>query len=426
MFPVAAVALIAGCSVPAGAAIRVAHLREPIHVVSASFLERVLQEADSLGDELVIVELDTPGGLADSMKAIIQNVIHSPVPVCVFVAPSGARAASAGFLIMLSADIAAMSPGTNTGSAHPIFSADDVEEEGKRSILMEKVENDAAAFSRTLAENRHRNVALAEKAVLESLNFTEKEALDGGLIDLIARDVEDLVAQLDGRSIVRFDGTEAILKLAGRPVIRVEMTARERLLSTIANPSLAFILLGIGMLGLYVEFSHPGLILPGVVGAIALLLFGFSMQVLPINWIGLLLLVCGLALFGLEIKVTSYGALTVGGIACLFLGGLMLYDTPDIPELRIPVGILLAVSIAVGSVTAGLVWLIVRVHGARVETGGEGLVGKIGTAVTDLGPGGRVFVHGEYWNARSDAPLPSGERIRVVEVDGMVLQVERA
>jgi len=419
--------LLIGGLLPSHAAVRVAHLEEPIHPVSAAFLTRVLEKADQSGDALVVIQMDTPGGLSDSMKEIIQNVIRARTPVCVFVSPSGARAASAGFLILISADVAAMSPGTNTGSAHPIFAGAEVLEEGKRNIMMEKVENDAAAFARTLAENRSRNVELAERVVRESLNFTEREALEAGLIDVTARDLPDLLDQLEGMTLLRFDGSEHDLRIEGEPVIHEVMTGRERLLSAIANPSLAFILLGLGMLGLYVEFTHPGLILPGVVGAIALLLFGFSVQILPINWIGLLLVVCGLALFILEVKVTSYGALTAGGIVCLFLGGLMLYDTPDIPEMRIPIGLLVAVSVATGLISGGLVWLVVRAHGGRIATGSEGLVGKVGTAVTDLGPGGRVFVHGEYWDALADSPLASGEPVRVVRVEeGMRLRVERA
>lgn len=418
--------LLIGCVSPAVATISVAHLDQPIHPVSASFLKRVLDDADERRDPLLVVQLDTPGGLSDSMKGMIQDIIAAKVPVCVYVAPSGARAASAGFLILISADVAAMAPGTNTGSAHPIFTGEEVQEEGKRNILLEKVENDAAAFARTLAENRDRNVALAEKVVRESLNLTEKEALEENLIDLTARNVADLVGALEARTVRRFDGTETMLQVADEPLEHIEMTTRERLLSTIANPSLSFLLLSLGVLGLYVEFTHPGLILPGVIGAICLLLFGFSVQILPINWVGLLLILTSLALFALEVKVTSYGALTVGGILCLMLGGLMLYDTPDIPEMRIPLRLLISLSLAVGGITTMLLWLAVRAQTRPVETGGEGLVGEVGTAVTDLQPEGRVFVHGEYWNAVADGPLASGERVRVVRVDRMSLRVERA
>lgn len=418
--------LLASLPLPAGAAVRVARLQVPIHDVAAAYVERVLAEAREAGDEAVILELDTPGGISTSMKRLIQGIIGSEVPVCVYVAPSGAQAASAGFLILLSADVAAMAPGTNTGSAHPIFTGEEVIEEGKRHLLLEKVENDAAAYARTLAENRDRNVEVAERVVRESLNFTEKEAIDEGLIDLIARDRSDLLAQMEGLSIRRFDGTEEVLHLAGAALQHVSMTRREQLLAALANPALSFLLLSIGMLGLYVEFSHPGLVAPGVVGAIALLLFGFSSQVLPINWVGVLFLVAAAGLFILEVKVTSYGALTAGGILCLFLGGLMLYDTPDIPELRVPIGLLAGVSTVVGGIAAALLGLVVRAHRRRVETGEEGLVGKIGTAITDLRPGGRVFVHGETWDAVAAAPLDSGDPVRVVGVEGMTLRVEKA
>ena len=419
------VALAVACGAPSLAAVRVARVDSPIHSVSAAYVERVLSEADAAGDALVVIELDTPGGLGTNMKEMIQKIIASQTPVCVYVSPSGAGAASAGFLILLSADIAAMSPGTNTGSAHPIFTGNEVLEEGKRHILMEKVENDAAAFARSLAENRGRNVELAEKAVRESLNFTEQEALREGLIDLIAVSLDELLQELDGRTVLRFDGSESVLEVAGLGMVRTEMTARERILLALANPSLAFMLLALGAAGIYFEATHPGLIVPGVVGAISLLLFGFSAQILPINWMGLLFLVAGLALFALEVKVTSFGVLTVGGIICLFLGGLMLYDTPDIPEMRIPYSLLAAVSLALGGMVTGLLTLALRAHRSRVATGEEGLVGKIGTAVTDLGPSGRVLVHGEYWDAVADAPLGEGEQVRVVQVNGMSLQVER-
>ncbi|MGD8374541.1 MAG: nodulation protein NfeD [Acidobacteriota bacterium] len=418
--------LLAVLSTPAAAAVRFAPLRQPIHGVSAEYLHRVLAAADAAGDPLVVIELDTPGGLSDSMKEIIQDVIHARTPVCVFVAPSGARAASAGFLILLSADVAAMAPGTNTGSAHPVFTGEEVIEEGKRHLMMEKVENDAAAFARTLAENRGRNVDLAERAVRESLNFTETEALDQGLVDLVVDDRDDLLAALDGMEIRRFDGATQVLDLAGTGTTVTEMNWRERFLGTLANPALSFLLLALGGLGLYAEFQHPGMVVPGVVGAIALLLFGFSAQVLPINWVGVLFLAIAGLMFVLEVKVTSYGALTVGGIVCLFLGGLMLYDTPDIPELRVPTGLLAAISVAVGGVVAVLVGLVVRAHRGRVETGEEGLVGEIGTAITDLGPAGRVFVHGEYWDAVSSDPLGVGESVRVVGVEGLRLRVEKA
>jgi len=410
---------------PAWAAVSVLHLQEPIHPITASFLERSLQEADDRGDSLLVVEIDTPGGLSDSMKDMIQTILQARTPVCVYVVPGGARAASAGFMILLSADVAAMAPGTNTGSAHPIFSGGDMEEEGKRNILMEKVENDAAAFARTLAENRGRNVELAEQAVRESMNFTEREALEENLIDVIAADLPDLLGQLEGRSVRRFDGTETVLHLAGQPLIHHEMTSRERFLSTIANPGLSFILLALGALGLYVEFTHPGLVVPGIVGVICLLLFAFSTQILPINWAGLLLMATALGLFALEVKVTSYGALTAGGILCLILGGIMLYDTPEIPEMRIPLGLLISVSVAVGGITVLLLGLAVRAQGNPVTTGHEGLVGSLGTAVTDLQPEGKVFVHGEYWDAVAEDPLASGAEVRVVAVEGLNLRVRR-
>jgi len=409
----------------AGAAVRVAEIRQPVHPVSAAFLDRVLAAAAAANDELVVVQLDTPGGLGSSMDHMVQAILASSAPVCIHVTPGGARAASAGFLLLLSADLAAMAPGTHTGSAHPIFTGEEVIEAGKRHIMMEKVENDAAAFVRTLAENRRRNVTLSEKVVRESANLTEREALDQGLVDLIATDLDDLLRQVDGRQVRRFDGELVTLATRGLTVVRMEMTARERLLAAIANPALAFVLLSLGMIGLWVEFSHPGLILPGAVGAVALLLFGFSTQILPVNWVGLLLVVMGVGLFLLEIKITSYGALTAGGIACLILGGLMLYDTPAIPELRVPLALLLAASFAVGGITAGLLRLVVRAHRRSVTTGAEGLIGELAVVLEDCAPAGRVFVHGEAWNAVADPPLRRGEEARVVQRDGLQLRVER-
>ena len=396
-------------------------LSDAIQPVTARYVVESLRRADREKCGLVILNLDTPGGLMDSTQTIVKAITSSPVPVAVFV--SGTRAASAGFFITIAADVAAMAPGTRFGASHPVGLLGGGGDKKGMETLVQKAENDAAAWIRSLAENRGRNVALAEEAVRLSRAFSEKEALKGGLIDLIAPDEGTLLSSLDGKEVRRFDGKTVTLHLSGAKVERVAMSWRERFLSWIAYPDIMIFLLIVGLVGLYVEFTHPGMIAPGILGGVALICFGYAASLIPINYAGLLLLVLGIALFILEIKVTSYGTLTIGGIACLFLGGLMLFRTPEGEGLDVPLWTVGSLSFAAALIMAFLTHRVIWAHRQRVTTGEEGLVGETGEALSDLDPEGRVFVHGEYWNARSRSPIRKGSVVKVVAVQGMMLEV---
>jgi membrane-bound serine protease (ClpP class) len=393
----------------------------PIHPVTSEYVVRSLDRADREGADLVILTLDTPGGLDTSMRQIIEKIVNAKTPVAAFVGPAGSRAASAGFFIAMACDVFAMAPGTSTGSAHPVSIS--LTGQGLDKTMEEKVTHDAAAYMRALAEKRGRNVKMAEDAVRQSLSYTEKEALAGGLIDLVAGSEEEIVARLDGRTIKRFDGTPRPLALAGRPVLDWPMTFRQRFLLTIANPNLAYILLMIGLLGLYFEFSHPGAILPGVLGGISLLLAVFAFQILPINYVGLALIILAVILFILEIKVQSFGMLAVGGIAAMIIGSLMLIKAP-ITELRPSLSYVLPVVLGLSLIVLFLLGLVFKAHRRRSLSGREGMVGETGTARTELSPAGRVFVHGEIWEAETDGTVHAGEKVKVVEVlDGLKIRV---
>jgi membrane-bound serine protease (ClpP class) len=407
----------------ASAAVLKIKVDAPIHPVTSEYIVRALEAADREGADLVVLTLDTPGGLDTSMREIITAIVNAKTPVAVWVGPSGSRAASAGFFIALAADVFAMAPGTSTGAAHPVSVS--LTGQGMDKTMEEKVVNDAAAYIRSLAEKRGRNVRLAEDAVRKSLSYTEHEALDGGLADLVAGSEDELIARLDGRTVKRFDGTERTLALAGKPVVVRPMTFRQRFLLTIANPNLAYILLMIGLVGLYFEFSHPGAILPGVLGGISLLLAVFAFQILPINYVGLGLILLAVILFVLEIKVQSFGMLAVGGIAAMIIGSLMLIKAP-IDELRPSLGFVLPVVLGVSAIVIFLLTLVIRAHARRPVSGREGMIGEIGTARTDLSPAGKVFVHGELWEAEAKDPVKAGEKVRVLEVLGdLKLKVEK-
>ena len=396
----------------------------PIHPVTSEYVVKSLEQADRDGADLVILTLDTPGGLDTSMREIIEKIVNAKTPVAAFVGPGGSRAASAGFLIALACDVFVMAPGTSTGSAHPVGIS--LTGQAMDKTMEEKVTHDAAAYVRTIAEKRGRNMVLAEDAVRKSLSYTEKEALDGGLIDFVAPSEEAIVARLDGRTIKRFDGSERTLALAGKPVVDRPMTFRQRFLLTIANPNLAYILLMIGLLGLYFEFSHPGAILPGVLGGISLLLAVFAFQILPINYVGLGLIILAVILFILEVKVQSFGMLAVGGIAAMIIGSLMLIKAP-IAELRPSLRFVLPVVIGVSAIVLFLLALVFKAHRRRSFSGREGMIGETGTARTDLAPAGMVFVHGELWEAVAEEPVRAGEKVKVIEVlEGLKIRVGKA
>jgi len=357
------------------------------------------------------------------MREIIEAVVNSKTPVVLYVAPSGGRAASAGLYIAIACDVFAMAPGTNTGAAHPVS----ISLIGQQTdeTMEDKVTHDAASYIRTLAEKRGRNMVMAEEAVRKSLSYTESEALKGGLIDLVAGSSDELLRLLDGRKIKRFNGQEQILELKDVPVKEIPLSFRQRFLLTISNPNLAYILLMIGLLGLYFEFSHPGAILPGVLGGISLLLAIFSFQILPINYVGLMLIILAMILFILEIKIQSYGMLSVGGIAAMIIGSMMLISSP-IPELRPSLGYIIPVALGTSLIVIFLVYLVFKAHARRSFTGRDGLVRETGMALTDLAPSGKVFVHGEIWKAEGEDVIKKGDQVEVIKVlDGLKLLVRR-
>jgi membrane-bound serine protease (ClpP class) len=388
-----------------------------IHPVTVETVSRAVDQAKSRGSAVLLVRLNTPGGLMDASREVVEKLLASPVPIVTYVAPGGARAASAGFFILLAGDVAAMAPGTRTGAASPVMLGKELD-----PVMRRKIESDSEAWLRSLAARRGRNGALAEKTVSEAKSFTEREALDGKLIDLIAKDEADLIHQLDGKEITRFDGTKRTLALAQPVFFTYEPTLREKFLKAISDPNLAFVLLILGALGLYVEFSTPGLILPGVAGGILALLGLSALSVLPINWLGAALILLAISLFILEAKFTSHGILGVGGAVAMVLGALMLVDGP--PEFRISVSTAVALALPFAAITIFLTSLVIRAQRNKVTTGERGLVGESGLARTALDPEGKVFVHGEYWNATSSGPVPEGARVRVLAVDGLHLRVE--
>jgi membrane-bound serine protease (ClpP class) len=394
-----------------------------IHPVAAQHVQRVIAQADQRGASLVVFSLRTPGGLVDSTRDINNAIIASRVPVAVFVGPSGNRAASAGFLITIAADIAAMAPGTHIGAAHPVAGGGDQQVD---ETMAKKMASDVASYARTLAAQRKRNVELVEQGVIESRSFTEHEALEAAppLIDLIANDIPDLLAKLDGREVTRFDGRTETLRTSSATVQHLEMTRSHRVLSALAHPQIAYLLLTLGMLGLTVEFWNPGAIFPGVAGGICLLLAFFAFQVLPINYVGLALIVFGLLLLVLELVVTSFGMLAAGGIVSLVLGSMMLVDTP-LPEMQLGLRFILPVSLATAGIMLFLVRLGIQAQRRPSVTGESGMLGTIGEALSPIVPGGRgrVRAHGEIWAATSSEAITEGDTVRVTAVDGLTLTV---
>ncbi len=396
-----------------------------IHPVAAEYVAQVIAKADAEKAALVVITLRTPGGLVDSTRDINNAIIHAKTPVAVFVGPSGNRAASAGFLITIAADIAAMAPATHIGAAHPVAGNGEKIDE----TMAKKMASDVAAYARTLATHRKRNVTLVEQAVLESRSFTEEEALSASppLIDLVANDVPDLLRKLDGRTITRFDGQTQTLHTAAATTVSVDMTWQQRVLSAIAHPQIAYLLLTLGTLGLTIELWSPGAILPGIAGGICLLLAFFAFQVLPVSYAGILLIMFGLVLLILEVKVTSYGLLGVGGVVSLLLGSMMLIDSP-LPELQIGLRLIVPVTLAIASILVFLVTLAVNAQRAAPVSGASGMLDEVGYALTAIDPGGlgRVRTHGEIWTATADNRIEAGTAVRVTAVDGLRLRVAPA
>jgi membrane-bound serine protease (ClpP class) len=395
-----------------------------IHPVSAEYMITTMDRADDARAELVVFTLRTPGGLVDSTRAIVSRMMIARTPVAIFIGPAGARAASAGFLLTIAADVAAMAPGTHIGAAHPVAGGG----EKMDDTMAKKAAEDVAAYARTLANGRRRNVTLAEQAVNESRAFTEVEALNASppLVDLLASDVPELLAKLDGRTVTRFNGTTIVLKTAGARVVAIDMSLRQRVLSAVAHPNVAYILMGLGTLGLTIELWSPGAVLPGIAGGLCLLLAFFAFQVLPINYAGLLLILFGLLLFALEIKVPSFGLLTVGGVLSLLFGSMILVDS-SAPELQLSLGVVIPVALGLSAIAIFLVRLAVQAQRRRAVTGAAGMIDEVGDALSAIAPGGtgRVATHGEIWWATAEDAIGKGDRVRVTAVNGLKLTVRK-
>src|SRR5438876_920648 len=394
---------------------------DTIQAATAERIERALDHAAAIKADAVLIELSTPGGVMTSMREIMQAIVASPVPVIIYVTPSGSRAASAGFFILESADVAAMAPGTNTGAAHPVgpFGGD------IKGTMKDKVENDATALMRSVVAKRGRNVQVAESAVLESKSFTDGEALQQKLIDYVAPNEQDLFRQIASKPVRRFNGESITLNLVGKPEHVLDETLKEEILGFLMNPDIAFILLAIGALALYTEFNHPGAVWPGTVGIVFILLAVFALHLLPIRFAAVVLIFASFVLFALEAKFATHGVLAIGGITTLVIGALLLVDSP-IPEMRVKLATALAVSIPLGVITVFLMTIALRARRNKIVTGREGLVGEVAIAQTALAPAGKVFVHGEIWDAVASASVLAGERVVVQKVDGLQLFVEPA
>ncbi len=390
-----------------------------VHPITTEIVANAIAQAKTEHAAIVIVRLNTPGGLMDAMRDTISQILQSPVPVVTYVAPSGGRAASAGFFILEAGDVAAMAPGTNTGAAHPVAMMGGEMD----AVMKEKVENDAAAYMRSICSRRGRNSEVAETTVRQSKSFTEREALDQHLIDLVAPNESELLAALDGRRVARFDGSTQTLHTAGAAVEVYERSWREKVISAIADPNIALILLVIGALCIYVEFSSPGMVAPGVVGAILMLLGLAAISVLPINWLGAALLLLSFTLFILEVKFAAHGVLGIGGAVSMVLGAVMLIDSP-VPEMRIHWSTAIGLALPFSAITLFLLSLAMRARRNKVVTGPEGMIGEIGAVITPLELEGKVFVHGEYWDAVAMQPVAVGGRVRVTGIEQFKLKVE--
>jgi membrane-bound serine protease (ClpP class) len=390
-----------------------------INPVASEYIGKSIKKAPEMNAEALIIELDTPGGLDTSMRSIVKDIIGSSIPVVVYVSPSGARAASAGVFITMAAHVAAMSPGTNIGAAHPVAVGEKMDK-----VTAEKATNDAAAYIKSIAESRGRNVKWAEDAVRKSVSATETEALKNNIIDLIAKDISALLSEIDGKKITTAYGDKT-LKTAGAKIVRHEMSFRHKILNLISDPNVAYILMMLGFYGLFFELTNPGAIFPGVIGGICLVLAFYSFQTLPVNYAGLLLIIIGLILFILEVKVTSYGMLTIGGIVSIVLGSLMLFESP-LPFLKLSLSVIIPAAIVTALFFVLTFRLAYKAYKRKPVTGAEGLIGLEGIAKTDITPGGgMVVVHGEFWSAYSDDVIQKEERVIVEDVKGLRVKVNK-
>jgi membrane-bound serine protease (ClpP class) len=392
-----------------------------IHPITEEYVKRAIDHARQTKAQAVLIELSTPGGLSSSTRKIVEMMIASPVPLIVYVTPSGARAASAGFFILQAADIAAMAPGTNTGAASEVIMGGEKVDDRMRK----KMDEDTAAFMRSFVAKRGRNVEAAEKAVTEAKSYTDQEALKANLIEVVAPTTASLFEQIRSRDFKRFGGEPGKLDLVNAKVETLEMTLKQRILAALMNPNIAFLLFSIGMLALYAEFNNPGAILPGVVGLICILLAVFALNILPTRFAAIGLMLGAFVLFALEAKFASGGLLGAGGVLLLVLGGLLLVDGP-IPEMRVKLWTALAVAVPVGVITIFLMSLVLKAHQSKVTTGAEGMIGELGVVRTPLAPEGKVFVHGELWNAVAASTMDVGDRVVVKKVNGLLLEVEKS
>jgi membrane-bound serine protease (ClpP class) len=389
--------------------------------ITPPIAEYILQNIDAsakAGSDGLIILLDTPGGLDLAMRDIAKGILNSSIPVVVYVFPSGARAASAGVIITISAHIAAMAPGTNIGAAHPVGLGIG----GTDKTMMKKVENDAVAYVRGIAAKRGRNADWVEKSVRQSESITAEDALKLKVIDFVAPSLNSLLEQMDNKEVSLISG-KRIVKTKGAIINEKKMGTRQRILAAISDPNIAYILFLVGLAGLYFELAHPGVILPGIIGGISLILAFFALQTLPVNYAGVLLILFGVILFIAEIKVISHGLLTVGGIISLVLGSLLLFESPD-PALRVSWSVMIPTLTVICLFFASIIALVLKAQMRKRRTGKEGMVGEEGKAVTDVYETGKVFIKGEYWNASSDKPVEKGRRVRIVKVEGLLIKVE--
>jgi membrane-bound serine protease (ClpP class) len=403
-----------------GAGILTLQVNDVIQPIIAEYVVRGISQAETEGATAIIIRLSTPGGLDQSMREIIEKILVSKVPVICFVGPSGTRAASAGFFILLSSDLAVMAPGTNTGAAHPVSIT------GGRfdDIMSRKIENDAAAYLRSIVAKRGRNPQMAEKGVVESKSFTESEALTNHLIDGIAKDYDEIVSKFDGKEISRFSGEKTVLKLKGESLREFPMSLRQRVLTAVLNPNIALVLGLIGLLGLYIEFTSPGVILPGVIGGVCLFLALVAFNLLPVNFLGIALLITAIVLFVVEAKVAGYGVFAALGIVSMILGSLILIDSP-LPELQVHLATALGVTVPFAAITIFLMRLVLLSHRSKSVTGMEGMIGEIGLALSDIQSEGKVQIHGEIWQAESAQLIQVGEKVRVTALKGLTLTVAK-
>lgn len=401
-----------------GRQVRVIKVQAAINPTIAEFVISSIKKAAVSGDEAIIIELDTPGGLDTSMRDIIKELLSPPLPVIVYVHPGGGRAASAGAVITIAANIAAMTHGTNIGAAHPVNMGGEVSKE-----MNEKITNDAVAYIRGLAEKRGRNAEWAVKAVKESASIPAEEALKINVIDIIAGDLDDLLNQTDGRKVLIAEG-EVTLNTKGAKIVREDMGFARMILNTISDPNVAYILMMLGLLGLYFELSNPGAIFPGVIGAICLILAFYAFQTIPVNYAGVLLILLSIVLFVAEALVVSYGILAIGGIVAMFLGSLMLFESP-LPYLRASLLVIIPTVLATAGLFILAITFAVRAQFRKTETGAEGMIGQVGEARSRISPTGKVFVAGEYWDAESNDVIEEGEKVRVTALKGLKLMVSK-